>query len=63
VAGSEAIHIVEKVDETGLLRHFVPRKDTDYCGSFNLEMELAVHKSRQMNGKRLCRSSASIKTV
>jgi len=39
VAGSEAIHVVEEVDETGLLRHFVPRKDTDHCGNFNLEME------------------------
>ena len=31
MAGSEAIHVVEKVDETEMLRHFVPRNDTNYC--------------------------------
>ena len=34
------IHVIEKDGNTGLPRHFVPRKDTDPCGSFNLEMEL-----------------------
>ena len=34
------IHVIEKDGNTGLPRHFVPRKDTDHCGSFNLEMEL-----------------------
>jgi len=33
MAGSEAIHVIEKVHETGLLRHFIPRKDADVIGA------------------------------
>ena len=52
MAGSEAIHVVEKVEETGLLRHFVPRNDGEYFDSLlpaTLHSRLKVFCNDRLN--------------